>query len=176
MIFDPKINPKAGEILRGLYKFKKDLVERNKVFSKDEFLKGLREIGLPSNASFWMVLSSFVLPTQQCKLLTKVRKDGYVFTKPKEPIFHGDLQALYDAYRETVKKYQQTYKEKKQSMVCNKDKEKPGDYFEELKNSFKKEKKVQNEQLSTQIHEAIELLKSHGFEVLAPVATLYAKM
>lgn len=174
MKFDPKVNPDAERILRGLYEFKKALVESNRAFSKDEFLKGLKEIGMPSNCHFWMTLLNFVLPTQKCKLLTRVRKDGYVFTKPKEPIFHGDLQALYNAYSETLKKYQRTYKEKKrQSVVDNESRETENNYFEELKNDLKNDK---SEQLSVQIREAIDLLKSNGFEVLAPVAMLYAKM
>lgn len=151
MQFDPKLNPKAVEILRGLYEFKKALVESNRAFSKDEFLKGLKDIGMPSNAHFWAAILSCELPEQKCKLLTRVRKDAYVFAKPKDPIFWGDLQVIYNSYKRTVNKYSQTQKEKK---TCAE----------------------KDEQLSLQIREAIDLLKSHGFEILAPVATLYAKM
>ena len=158
MQFNPKVNPNAEKILRGLYELKKRLVESNRAFSKDEFLKGLKEIGIPSNEHFWRILLKSVLPTQKCKLLTKVRKDGFVFTKPKEPIYHGDLQALYDAYSKTIKKYQQACKEKKQQTVSAPDKEQEAN------------------ELPVQIREAIDLLKSNGFEVLAPVAILYTKM
>lgn len=177
MQFNPNVNPDAAEILRKLFVLKNTLVKSNKAFSKDEFLSGLKQVGLPSNGHFWMTILNFVLPTLQCKLLTKVRKDGYVFTKPKEPIHYSDLQALYDTYSKTIKRYQQTYREKKQqqSAVRNEGKEKPKDYFEELKEYGEKSKEARDEQ-SIQIREAIDLLKSHGFEVLAPVTMLYAKM
>lgn len=172
MQFDPKVNPKAEDILRGLYEFKQSLIARNKAFSKEEFLAGLKSIGIPSNGHFWMTILNFVLPEQGCKLLTRVRKNGYVFTKPKDPIYHGDLQALYDAYSATVKKYQQNHLEKKKA-ISNEDKEKFDKLLEDIKDAPTENK---NEQLPKQVREAIDLLKSHGFEVLAPVATLYIKM
>ena len=48
--------------------------------------------------------------------------------------------------------------------------------IEEAAKRMKEHSKAENPQLPQQIREAIDLLKSHGFEVLAPIATLYAKM
>lgn len=175
MKFNPKSNPDAERIMRGLYEFKKSLVERNKAFSKEEFLSGLREIGIPSNMHFWYSILHCDLPTQKCKLLTRVTKNGYVFTKPKEPIFHGDLQAIYDFYKEMTTRYHRTYKEKKSKETT---------LDEVLFGSPKISKEGrktdatehQKEEFPKEIQNAINLLKSNGFEILAPVAILYTKV
>ena len=158
MQFNPELNPQIKDVLRGLHEFKKALVESNRTFTKEEFLQGLKEIGIPSNKHFWAAILNCVLPEQKCKLLTKVRKNAFVFTKPKSPIYWGDLQFIYDSYKRTIDKYSQTQKEKKS--------------LPEMPN----EEKAEDDNLSPKIREAIDLLKSHGFEILAPVATLYAKM
>lgn len=180
MQFDPKKNPQAEGLVRGINEFRNALVKSNKAFTKEEFLRGLKEIGLPSNCHFWATILNFILPTQKGKLLTKVRKDAYVFTAPKDPICWTDLQALWNSYNKTTKKYSQSYKEKK-SRLTNDHSTDDKEQFEELPKELQTPEKKENheakdDQLSSQIREAIDLLKSHGFEVLAPVVTLYAKM
>ena len=179
LILDPKVNPEAERILRGLYEFKESLVKRNQAFSKEEFLKGLDEIGLPRCYHFWLTFFRVDLPVQGCKLLTKVRKNAFVFTKPNDPIHWKDLQALYKAYRETSKKYKATYKAKQRKTAEATDssvEQSPESkaFFDSLRKPVKKTE--DGTEMSSQIQEAINLLKSHGFEVLAPVAMLYAKM
>lgn len=175
MQFNPELNPQIKDILRGLHEFKKALVKSNRAFTKEEFLQGLKEIGIPSNGHFWAAILSCELPEQKCKLLTKVRKNAFVFTKPNSPIYWGDLQFVYNSYKRTIDKYSQTQKEKKYRPTEDKEQ------FEELLKEPRTPKKMgdreaENDQLSSQIREAIDLLKSHGFEVLSPVAILYAKM
>ena len=182
MQFDPKLNPDAAGILRDLFKFKAALLEKG-AFSKDEFLKGFKKIGIPSNAHFWLAVRNCELPIQKCKLLTRIGRDSFVFTKPKDPIHHADLQAICNFYRGLENKYAQTQKEKKRRKKAmdeflfgdpepNEDQKK----IEEAAKRMKEHSKAENPQLPQQIREAIDLLKSHGFEVLAPIATLYAKM
>ena len=189
MQFNPDLNPQIKDVLRGLHEFKKALVESNRAFTKEEFLQGLKEIGLPSNAHFWMTILRCRLPEQKCKLLTRIRKNAFVFTKPKDPIYWGDLQFIYNSYKRTIDKYSRTQKKKRSlpempegfpySVNVNPDEEKAkfGNLLEELRTSNKEENhKTEDGQLSPQIREAIDLLKSHGFEILAPVAILYTKM
>lgn len=182
MQFNPELNPEAKRILKGLYEFKNSLVAKGS-FSRDEFLKGLKEIGIPSNMHFWAAILSCELPTQKCKLLTRLGKDSYVFTKPRDPIYHGDLQAIYDSYKGSVNKYAQNQKEKKRRKKLMDEllfgKPKPNEDQEKLNRitqEIEERENAVNNQLPKQIREAIDLLKSHGFEVLAPVATIYAKM
>lgn len=177
MNFNPKKNPDAKRVLQGLYEFKAALVKNNKAFSREEFLRGLKEIGIPSNAHFWMTILSCELPEQKCKLLTRVRKNAFVFTKPNEPIYWGDLQVIYDAYARTVKRYKQNKQLKKR---LAREQQANNELAEEVKvvqqEAEKLANKPEDEQLSAQIREAIKLLKANGFEVLAPIATLYAKV
>ena len=146
MNFDPKVNPQAKDILQGLNEFKKALAKQAS-FTKDELIKGFKEIGLPSNIHFWSTVLGFELPIQKCKLITRVRKNTYVFTKPKEPISWIDLEQLHNAYRQLCRKYSSNYYKKKKA-------ETPSQVV--TKND-------------SQIQEAIKLLKSHGYEIFIPV-------
>ena len=152
MNLNPDENPNAKEIMRGVNEFRNSLIKRNGVFSKDEFLKGLKDLGLPSNVHFWSALRTCKCSEIGGPLITKVGQDKFVFTDPKKPIFWGDLQAVYNSYKSLLEKYKKTQKQKKTAV------------------------KEESKALSDEIAKAIELLKSNGFEVLAPVAILYAKV
>lgn len=149
MQFDPKVNPQAEEILRGVHEFKEALIKSNRAFCKDEFLKGMKEIGLPSNVHFWTALRNCKCTELGSTILTKIGQDKYVFTNPKKPIYWKDLQEVYNMYSALLKKYHNNKKEKAQKTT-------PA--------------------VPDEISEAIKLLKSHGYQILAPVAVIYAKM
>ena len=176
MNFNPKENPKAEKILRGLYKFKNALNKKG-VFTRDELLKGLKEIGLPSNKYFWASLCKCTLPTQKCKLITRIYKGAYAFTKPNDPVYWGDLQAIYDFYTNIWRRYQKSNKRPEGVRFNpNLDKE-VEDFWKSFKNPPKEEvPKAEVVAVEDEVTKAINLLKSHGYQVYAPVGVIYAKV
>lgn len=81
-------------------------------------------------------------------LLVKVEGNLFVW-KTKHPIHHRMLQAIYLKYQNRINGYTRAYKEKKAELRAAKDKE---------------------------VDEAINLLKSRGYEIFAPCKGLYKKL
>lgn len=178
--FDPKMSQQAKEVLRGLNEIKNGLVSSNRAFTLETLCKSLKEIGLPTNATFKTALINCELPVQKCKLLTQVSKGNYVFTKPKDPIHWIDLQAIYNLFGDLCRKYKKTIKEapiKEESEETLEDvineiqaEHKDREEFERLLNELKETPKQKEE---SDIQKAINLLKANGYQVLKPTAVVY---
>lgn len=148
----------AKDVVPMLNMLKNTLVSENKPFTKDQFLQGLKSCGIPSAPEFWSAVRNCECTEYKGKLLTEIRKGLFVFTNEKKPICFSDLRQIYNMYRSKVNAYQKAWEENKKLKAAAQEKE--------------QEKNAP----SDEIQAAIDLLKSHGFEVLAPVAMLYAKM
>lgn len=82
-------------------------------------------------------------------IIDRIHEDVYIFSDPDKPIHYKVLQNVYASYHEKVKQYQKTIKENKS---------------------------LRRSQEEIEIKEAVKLLKSKGFEIYAPVGTLYSKV
>lgn len=81
-------------------------------------------------------------------IINRLHGNVYMFNDPSKPIHYNSLQNVYANYHEKVKQYEHNRKHKK---------------------SLKKIKE------NKQIEEAINFLKGYGFEIFAPIGTLYSK-
>lgn len=91
----------------------------------------------------------FFLELIKSGVIIKIDKNVYSFSNPKKPIHYRVLQHTYEDYQTKINNYQRLSRERKR-------------------------KKEVLEQL--EIKKAIELLKSHGFEIYTPVKDFYSKV
>lgn len=93
--------------------------------------------------------SLFFSELRKYGVINKIHKNIYAFVNPKKPIYYLALQEIYTSYYKRVNEYRETYRKNKL-------------YKETVTNK--------------KIKEAVDFLKSKGFEIYAPVRTLFSKV
>lgn len=108
-------------------------------FTSKIIRQGLKECNLPSNALFWTIFLN-------SGLVTRIAKDLFVFTNPKEPIHFSKLDAIYRDYNNRMLTYHNRwYYKKKQQNILNRE----------------------------DIQAAIKLLKENGMMILVNSKNIY---
>lgn len=93
--------------------------------------------------------SIFFSELQNSGIIKRIQKEIFSFSDPKKPIHYKKLERVYIRYCERLLRYRETYKKKK---FCKEQEE------------------------TKRIQESINFLKSKGFEIYAPVKSLFCKV
>lgn len=91
----------------------------------------------------------FFAELKRSGVINRIHENIYAFMNPNKPIHYMELQEMYISYQKKVDEYKET---------CR-------------RNKLRKE-----EEENGKVKEAINLLKSRGFEIYAPVGTLFSKV
>lgn len=144
------------DCIAALNNIKKGFEMRGLPFTIKQLRESLKGCGLPYNNNFLKVF-------KESGILKDAGRGKYLFSDDK-PIYVGTLQTIKHKYSELRRKYSEIRRQKA--------KEDTPPEPEEKANEFP----LPEDDPNAMIQFAIDLLKEQGYQIFAPVATIYKKL